>query len=120
MSPRPRRVLVVAPDVFFLARIRATAEALGVSIEEATLENAAGACAAAPPDLIVLDLHASGDPMTLARALKSHPASQPVPIVGFYSHVDAATREAALSAGVDRVMPRSAFTAKLAELLRGD
>jgi hypothetical protein len=40
-------------------------------------------------------------------------------MVGFYSHVDTATRDAALAAGVETVLPRSAFVARLPELLRG-
>jgi NADH:ubiquinone oxidoreductase subunit 6 (subunit J) len=39
--------------------------------------------------------------------------------VGFYPHVDRALREAALAAGVDQVLPRSAFTVRLAALLAG-
>jgi len=39
--------------------------------------------------------------------------------VGFYSHVEAATRDAAHAAGIDLVLPRSAFAARLADLLRG-
>jgi CheY-like chemotaxis protein len=115
-----RRVLVVVPDLFFIARIRATAATLGVEIEEATSEAALAACRSAPPHLVILDLQAAGDPISLARTLKSDAAMRPIPIVGFYSHVEGATRSAAIAAGVDRVMPRSAFTAKLAELLQGN
>ena len=114
-----RRVLAVVPDLFFLTRIRATASALDVAVEAATLEGAHAACAAHPPDLVILDLHAAGDPVGLARTLKSDTITHAIPIVGFYSHVEGATRAAALAAGIDHVMPRSAFTAKLPALLRG-
>lgn len=114
-----RRVLVIVPDLFFLTRIRATAVALNVEVEEGTPEGARAACAASAPDLVIVDLHAGGDPVGLSRALKSDPVTRAIPIVGFYSHVEGATRAAALAAGVDYVMPRSAFTAKLAELLSG-
>ena len=53
-------------------------------------------------------LLASGDSVT--RELR---------VVGFYSHVDQATREAALASGVDDVLPRSAFTARLPAILAG-
>ena len=72
------------------------------------------------PDLIVLDLQAPGDPLTLARALKADPGTAGLEIVGFYSHVEQALREAALAAGVDHVLPRSAFTARLPALLAGE
>jgi hypothetical protein len=39
--------------------------------------------------------------------------------VGFYPHVDQETRRAAEAAGVDDVLPRSTFTARLAELIAG-
>ena len=112
-------MLVVVSDLFFLARIRATASALGVAIEEATVASAHERCAAAPPALLILDLHAAGDPLAQVRRLKAEAGTRRVPVVGFYSHVDNATRAAALEAGVDRVLPRSAFTAKLAEILGG-
>ena len=40
-----------------------------------------------------------------------------VPLVGFFSHVQTALRRRAEEAGYDRVMPRSAFTKHLAEIL---
>jgi CheY-like chemotaxis protein len=69
------------------------------------------------PDLVIVDLTSAGDPLALVRALKTTPETRPVPLVGFYPHVEGALREAALAAGADRVLPRSAFTARLAELL---
>lgn len=104
-------------DLFFVARIAATAQHLGVTLERASASRAAEQCRANPPDLVILDLHGPGDPLALARELKSHPASRQIPLVGYYSHVEQALREAALAAGIDRVLPRSAFTARLAELL---
>lgn len=112
-------MLVVVPDLFFLARILETARSLGVVAEESPAEHALERCRASAPDLVILDLHGPGDPLGLARALESDVATRNIPLVGFYSHVDQALREAALVAGVDRVMPRSAFTMKLAEILAG-
>jgi CheY-like chemotaxis protein len=115
----PRRVVMVVPDLFFATRIRSTAQQLGVVIEELAAERALPKIRETPPDLVVLDLHAVGDPLSLARALKSDPSTSAIPIAGFYSHVENAMRAAALEAGVDHVMPRSAFTARLAALLEG-
>ena len=111
-----RRVLVVVPDLFFLTRIEATAAQTGAVIERCNIEALLARCALEPPDLVVLDLHGPGDPIARARELKASAATH-IPIVGFYSHVDGATRERAIAAGIDRVLPRSAFTSKLAELL---
>ena len=114
-----RRVLVAVPDLFFVTRIRALAGQLGVTLEECAPAAIPGRCADSPPDLLILDLHAPGDPLAQVRALKADERTRAVTVVGFYSHVDAETRRLALEAGVDRVMPRSAFTAKLHEILAG-
>ncbi len=114
-----RRVLALVPDLFFGARIGAAAKALDVEVEEVTAARALEACRANPPDLVIMDLHGAGDPLAAARALKADAATRATPIVGFYSHVDQALRRAALAAGVDHVLPRSAFTARLAALLAG-
>jgi CheY-like chemotaxis protein len=115
-----RRVTVVAPDLFFAARIEATATLLGVALETPAPGEALAALRAHPPDLVILDLQAPGDPLALTRALKADPAMRGIPVVGFYPHVEGALREAALAAGVDHVLPRSAFTARLAGLLAGE
>ena len=115
----PRRVVAVAPDLFFAARIAATATLLGVALETPAPGEALAALRAHPPDLVILDLQAPGDPLALTRALKADPATRGIPVVGFYPHVEGALREAALAAGVDHVLPRSAFTARLAGLLAG-
>ena len=116
----PRRVLVFAPDLFFATRIAATARAVGVELETVAAGELLAASRRAPPDLVLLDLHGAGDPVALARALKQDPLVAGVPIVGFYSHVDRDLRERALAAGIDHVLPRSAFTHRLAGLLAGD
>ncbi|HEY2955603.1 MAG TPA: hypothetical protein VGK89_10195 [Candidatus Eisenbacteria bacterium] len=114
-----RRAIVVVPDLFFSTRIGAAAKALGVEVDEVDAARALDACRARPPDLVILDLHAPGDPLALARALGADHATRAVPIVGFYSHVDEALRKAAVEAGVDHVLPRSAFTVRLPALLAG-
>lgn len=115
-----RRVVAVVPDLFFATRIAATAARLGVTLETPAPEQAPVAIRQRPPDLVILDLRAPGDPLALARALKADPATRSVPVVGFYPHVEGELREAALAAGVDQVLPRSAFTVRLAALLAGD
>lgn len=114
-----RRVLVAVEDLFFLTRIQTTAQHAGIAIEACRADELPARCASAPPDLVVLDLHAPGDPLERARELKRSPATASIPIVAFYSHVEAALRERAIAAGIDRVLPRSAFTSRLAEWLAG-
>lgn len=114
-----RRILAVVPDLFFATRILATAKTVGVPVELVPLPRAAAACAETPPALVLLDLHASGDPLALVRTLKADERTRMIPIVGFYSHVETALRRSALEAGIDQALPRSAFTQRLPELLTG-
>jgi DNA-binding NarL/FixJ family response regulator len=118
-------VIAFVPDLFFAAKIAATAEAAGVRFEALDAAAALARCSpsaglpTAAPRLLLLDLGAGEPALALARELRARLAASELPIVGFYSHVDTATRDAALAAGVETVMPRSAFVARLPELLRG-
>lgn len=120
-----RRIVAFVPDLFFAAKIAATAAAAGVAIETlgatAALERCRGRTGPAgePPQLLILDLGAGEAALALARALRADQASRDLPMVGFFSHVEIATRDAGLAAGVQTVLPRSAFVARLPELLRG-
>lgn len=111
--------LAVVPDLFFAAKIAAVARSSGAEVAFAPVAEAAARCAAEPPALLLVDLHAGPEVHALVHALKSDDATRAVPVVGFFSHVDLATRDAALAAGIDRAMPRSAFVTRLPELLAG-
>jgi CheY-like chemotaxis protein len=115
-----RRVVAVVPDLFFATRIAGTAARLGVVLEMPSAEEAFAMIRQRPPELVILDLRAPGDPLAVARRLKADPVTGSIPVVGFYPHVEGALRKAALAAGVDHVLPRSAFTARLAALLAGE
>jgi len=115
-----RRVLLMVPDLFFVTKIQTAAAHLGVVTGATRAARLAADCAAHPPDLVIVDLHGESGALDAVRTLKRDTAAAPVRVVGFYSHVDDATRRAALDAGVDEVLPRSAFTLRLAALLRGD
>jgi PleD family two-component response regulator len=72
------------------------------------------------PDLIIVDLHNQKfDPIDLARQLKSKEELSGVPLLGFFSHVNADLQRAALEAGYDQVIPRSVFSRDLAQTLKG-
>ena len=114
-----RRVVIVVPDLFFTARILTTASALGVAVLRSSAETLVADCRGAMPDLVIVDLHGAGDPLAAIRALRVDADTRGVRVIGFHSHVDTAVRDAALEAGVDEVLPRSAFTVRLALLLRG-
>ena len=115
----PRNILAAVDDMFFAAKIRATAEALGVSVKfYRRLESLVSAAAEQSPDLIICDLHNEKlNPIDLARDLKSKEGVKAVPLLGFFSHVQTDLQRAALDAGFDQVIPRSLFSRDLAQIL---
>jgi CheY-like chemotaxis protein len=114
-------IIAVVDDMFFVSKIRAVAEAGGIEISfprsrEAVLEKAREA----KPQLILVDLHNQKvDAVALATDLKSDEQLREVPLVGFFSHVQTELRRNALDAGFDQVLPRSAFSRDLPNLLTG-
>jgi CheY-like chemotaxis protein/ribosomal protein S27E len=113
-----RRVVAVVSDLLFQTRIAETASQAGVDLMVVPAPLALSTCENQPPDLIVLDLADHEDPVSLAYALHASLATRNVPIVGFYPHVDNALRQRALAAGIPHVLPRSAFVARMAEILQ--
>lgn len=113
-------VLVAVDDLMFSSRISTAAKAVDVPIQVArSLDAVLAAARTAAPRLILVDLNSARiRALDLAATLKADPALAAVPLVGFVSHVDTATIQAARDAGVDRVLARSAFVAQLPELLR--
>jgi CheY-like chemotaxis protein len=117
-----RRIIAAVDDLFFASKIRAVAEHLGVSVEFARSDQAVRESVTRdPPDLIVLDLHSQKvRSVELANELKSNPEFGRIRLVAFFSHVETQLAEDAKQAGFDQVLPRSAFTNRLAEILGDD
>jgi len=116
-----KNVIAVVDDLFFASKIRGAGEQTGVgvtfvkSVAEAILKARDNSST-----LIIADMNAQCcDPIDLARALKGDEALSAVPLLGFFSHVQTELQQAAKAAGFDRVMPRSAFTKQLSEILAG-
>jgi hypothetical protein len=101
------RVLAISTDLLLGSKVEATLRAAGhevsmaPSIQEADLDGV---------DLAVADLDAG-----IAEAL----VGLGFPVLGYYSHVDVETREAAVAAGVDLVVPRSRMARELPALAEG-
>ena len=115
MNASSRTVIAVVPDLFFATKIAATARLVGVALEVVPHQRALARAGGPGAALLLLDLH-TPDAIALVTALK---AAQPaLPVVGFYSHVETALRRDALAAGADAALPRSAFVARLPELLQ--
>jgi len=116
------KVIAAVDDMFFASKIRAVAEHLGLQVSFVKTKAAAlEAARANSPAVVIADLHSQKcEPLELAREIKSDDALRAVRLVGFFSHVDTALHQSALEAGYDRVMPRSAFTNNLAQILKGE
>jgi CheY-like chemotaxis protein len=116
-----RRVLVAVDDLFFAAKIRTTAEHLGVEVLFPRSLDALGEAAKDDaPALVIVDLHLQRyDPFSVARLFKADEGWRETPLVGFFSHVQVELQRRAGDAGFDHVLPRSAFTKRLPEILQG-
>ena len=117
-----RRVIAAVSDMIFASKIRGTAEALNVTVNFARSEDSLfDAAKTDVPSLFILDLHAARpDPFAVAARLKADEQLRDVPIVAFFSHVEVELRRRALDAGIEHVLPRSAFTMRLPEILSGE
>ena len=115
-------VIAAVDDLFFASKIRAVAEHLGLRIQFARSDQGViDAARGETPSLIIIDLHSRKfQPLELARQLKKDNQVSSVPIVGFFSHVETELQKAAEEAGYDRVLPRSVFTSRLAQILSGE
>ena len=115
------RILAFIDDLFFRTKVQDTARKLNVKLEfvktdkdvlehlEANEEQ---------PSLIIFDLNNVGaKPLTTIPKLKSR-LKKGTSIVGFVSHVQGDLKVKALEAGCDAVMPRSAFSQNLPQILR--
>ncbi|MFN2578313.1 MAG: hypothetical protein ABR607_11550 [Pyrinomonadaceae bacterium] len=117
----PKTIIAVVDDLFFASKIRGTAGQLGVNVTfprkiEAVMESALQN----RPALVIVDLHgARVDPIELGKQLKADERLRDIPMIGFFSHVQAELQRQALEAGFDRVLPRSVFTRELADILSG-
>lgn len=71
------------------------------------------------PALMILDLNCAAiDPLRLIGALKNDEATRSVPLLGYLSHVQGELKVQAQEAGCDTVLPRSAFSQNLPQILK--
>jgi hypothetical protein len=99
------RIVAVAPDLLFGSRIEETLRAAG---HDATLSPSLSEAPLDEADLLIADLQVES-----AEAL----VGLGVPVLGYYSHVDVDTKNAAEAAGVDLAVPRSRMAREMTELV---
>jgi DNA-binding NarL/FixJ family response regulator len=109
------RVVALVEDIFFLAKMKETAKQTGVTLETAGTPAALAAAARVDAtSLLIVDLNARG---SIEAIEMLHAAGNTLPVIAFFSHVQAELAERARVAGCEQVMPRSKFSRELAEIL---
>jgi DNA-binding response OmpR family regulator len=111
------QILIVCTDMIFSTKITGTAKALQKSFGVArSLERFEALLAvAAPAPLVIVDMSVTVlDAVAVIRAAKAHAGAR---VVAFLSHVEVEMAAAAREAGADEVMARSAFSARLPEIV---
>jgi PleD family two-component response regulator len=113
-------ILAAVDDLLFASKISAAARQLGAEVVFARSPgDVLRQARARRPDLVIFDLNSrQTDPLATIAALKADPELGGVRRLGFVSHVQTELIAAARLAGADDVMARSAFSARLAEILR--
>jgi len=116
------RIFAFVEDLFFQAKIQETARKLNVKVEfvksekdllERVKQNGDGE----KPSLVIFDMNnLNAKPLTLIPKLKTK--LKKTSIIGFLSHVQGDLKQKAHEVGCDMVLPRSAFSQNLPQLLR--
>ena len=115
------RIFAFVDDLFFQAKIQETARKLNVKVEfvknEKDMLERIKQNGEEKPSLVIFDMNnANAKPLTLIPKLKSK--LKKTSIIGFLSHVQGDLKQKAHEVGCDMVLPRSAFSQNLPQLLR--
>ena len=119
----PVRIVCFIEDLFIVTKMNETARKMGVKLqfakaEKETLAAITDGPEAERPALIIFDLNnANAKPLTLIPKLKAK-LKRGTSIIGFLQHVQGDLKMKAVEAGCDTVIPRSAFSLSLPNLLR--
>ncbi|HUA98356.1 MAG TPA: hypothetical protein VMA34_08525 [Terracidiphilus sp.] len=119
----PTRIFCFIEDLFLQAKIQENARKLGVKVEfvkgdKEVVARLTEAPEAERPSLLVFDLNnLNAKPIALIPRFKSK-LKKATSIIGFLNHLQSDLKMKAIEAGCDTVMPRSAFSQNLPNLLR--
>jgi hypothetical protein len=119
----PTRIFCFIEDLFFQAKIHETSRKLGVKVEfvkgdKESVAKLTDMPEGERPTLLVFDLNnLNAKPMTLIPKFKAK-LKKATSIVGFLNHLQGDLKAKAVEVGCDTVMPRSAFSQSLPNLLR--
>lgn len=109
-------VLALVSDLFFGARIAATAKLVGT--EAATYRHTEALLARLPrASGLLVDMQVEhGSPLLLVRLARAQRSD--LPIIAFLPHVEVELARATSTAGADQVLTRQEFSTRLPEILR--
>jgi hypothetical protein len=119
----PTRIFCFIEDLFFQAKINETSRKLGIKVEfvkgdKDAVTRILDVPEESKPTLVVFDLNnLNAKPMSLIPKFKTK-FKKATSIVGFLNHLQGDLKMKAIEAGCDTVMPRSAFSQSLPNLLR--
>jgi hypothetical protein len=99
------RVVAVASDLLLGSKVEAMLSAAG---HDVTLSPALTEAPLDDADLVVADLDTENPEALVGLG---------IPVIGYYSHVNVETKEAADAAGIDLAVPRSRMARELPELV---
>ena len=121
MTTETDTVAILVDDMFFTAKINGAAAECGRQIERVKTREQLERLVLNPPSLVIIDLNSDRlDPLETIGFFKSRAELSAVPIVSFVSHVQTDLIRAAQAAGCDYVLPRSAFTQMILEIVSGN
>ncbi|ABF39790.1 hypothetical protein Acid345_0785 [Candidatus Koribacter versatilis Ellin345] len=115
------RIFAFIEDLFFLAKIQETARKLNVKVQFVKSDKdvlEAAETSGEKPSLIIFDLnnHLANPLKTIPKLKKEF--KKETNFLGFVSHIQGDLKLKAIEAGCDTVVPRSAFSQNLPNLLR--
>jgi len=117
----PTRIFAFVDDLFFVAKIQEISRKLNVKVEFVKTDKDIAEKTEnveEKPSLIIVDLNSNGiKPLPVITKMRSK-YKKATSIVGFVSHVQGDLKVKAQEAGCDVVMPRSAFSQNLPNILR--
>lgn len=113
-------VVAVVNDLFFGAKLQESARRLEIPLVLLRAsQDVAATVREHRPALLIVDLQSETcAPLEVIRGIKTDPDLRATPVLGYVSHVRDDLKAAAAEAGCDEVMPRSAFSARLPDILR--
>jgi DNA-binding NarL/FixJ family response regulator len=112
-------IVCAIDDLIFSVKISTAAKSLGAEVYfERAADKVVQTVRDKRPSLVIFDLNSARlKPIDAIAAIKNDAELKNIRTLGYVSHVDTGTIDAARQAGVDQVLARSAFTGQLGDIL---